>query len=186
MRRMSAAAAMVGAVVLSPFLAGDHSWGSCVASTEGRVNTDSVGEGWGGRVRCRVSGPAQLQAVHAFVHEKFGMFTYSSASLVTSASADMRGLATVMARAHLGTTYGVLNMDDAGRDSGAAIDVAIVVGGSEDVGARWAIFGGEGKEAATTALRAAKRPAFTCGVCGGVDLLWKVTRSESNGGEPMW
>ena len=105
----------------------------------------------------------------------------SSASLRASASADMRGLVEVVVRAHSGMTYGVFDLDGAGRDSGAVLDVAVVVGSSEDAGTRWTVFGGEGKAAATRALRAAKRSAFTRGVCTGVGLLGKVTGSESNG-----
>ena len=106
----------------------------------------------------------------------------SSASLRASASADIRGLVAVVVRAHSGTTYGILVLDSARRDSGATSDATIVVDDSEDVGARSAVFGGVGKAAATRALRAAKRSAFTRGVRSGVGLLGKVTTgSESNG-----
>ena len=180
-RRMSATAAMMGAVALSQFLAGDASQGGCVAAAEGRVNTGSVGEDGAAVSAAESARPRDLRRCARLRSSSLACSRASSASLRASASADMRGLVAVEVRAHSGTTYGALNVDDAGRDSGAAMDVAIVVSGSEDVDTRWPVFGGEGKAAATRALRAAKRSAFTRGVCGGVGLFEKVTGSESNG-----
>ena len=167
-RRMLAAAAMMGAgcaLVIS--CRRDYSWGSCVASADGRVNMGSVGEDGATESAAESARPCDLRQCTCLCLSSLVCSRASSASLGASSSTDMRGLVVVAVRTHSGTTYRVLNMDNAGRDSRAAMDVAIVAGDSEEVGARCAVFGGERKEAATRALSVAKRPAFTCRVCGG-------------------
>lgn len=180
-RRMSAAAAMMGAAVLTPFLAGDTSWCGCVAVAEGRENMGCVGEDGAAGSAVDSVRARDLRRWARLRSSNLACSRASSASLRASASADMRGLVAVVVRAHSGTTYGVLDLDGAGRDSGTVLDAAVVVDSSEAVGARWAVFGGEGNAAATRALRAAKRSAFTRGVCRGESLLEKVTGSESSG-----
>ncbi len=93
------------------------------------------------------------------------------------ASSEMRGFIAVVVRAHSGTTYGFLATAGVGEGSGVGTDAVAL-----DVvlpGAAWAVFGGEGKAAATRALRAAKRSALGRGVCVDTGLL--ETGSESNG-----
>ena len=179
-RKMSAAAAMMGAAVLTPFLAGDTSWYACVAVVEGREDTGCIGEDGAAGSAVDSVRARDLRRCARLRSSNLACSRASSASLRASASADMRGLVAVVVRAHSGTTYGVLDLDGAGRDSGTVLDVAVVVDSSEAV-ERWAVFGGEGNAAATRALRAAKRSAFTRGVCRGESLLEKVTGSESSG-----
>ena len=135
-RKMSATAAMTGAAVLAPFLVGEVSRRGCVTVAEGRLNTGSMGEdGAAGSV---VASPRarDLRRWARLRSSTLACSRASSASLRASASADMRGLVAVDVRAHSGTTYGALDLDGAGRDSGAALDMAAVIDSSEDEGTR--------------------------------------------------
>jgi hypothetical protein len=94
----------------------------------------------------------------------------------------MRGFVAVVVRAHSGTTYGFLTLDAAEPESGESVeDVAAAALNVALAGPVCAVFGGEGKAAATRALRAAKRSAFGRGVCNGTDLFENVMGSESIG-----
>jgi hypothetical protein len=81
----------------------------------------------------------------------------------------MRGLVAVVVRAHSGTTYGFLAAAEAGAGFGVGADVAVLDIGL--AGIAWAVFGGEGKAAATRALRAANKSALCRGVCKGTGLF---------------
>jgi hypothetical protein len=130
---MSAAAAMMGATVLAPFLAGDI---GCVAVGEGQENTGSVGEdGTAGSVVDSVRA-RDLRRWARLRSSNLACSRASSASLRASASSDMRGLVAVVVRAHSGTTYGAFDLDGAGRESGAVLDAAVVADSSKDVGRR--------------------------------------------------
>jgi hypothetical protein len=134
--RMSAAAAIMGAAVLTPFLAGDTSRCGCAAVAEARANAGSVGEdGAAGSV---VDSPRarDLRRWARLRSSNLACSRASSASLRASASSDIRGLVAVVVRAHSGTTYGALDLDGAGRDSGVVLDAVVVVDSSKDVGTR--------------------------------------------------
>jgi hypothetical protein len=168
-RKISVAAAMIGAAeLLAPtFLSPNDERRGCISADEGRTVTDWVGEDGGG---CSTAAcPRDLRRFALFRSSALACSRAFSASLRACASAEMRGLVAVVVRAHSGTTYGFLTTAGAGAGSGAGTDVAALEIGL--AGTAWAVFGGEGKAAATRALRAANKSAFCRGVCTGTGLL---------------
>ena len=169
-RKMSVAAAVMGAVVLilvPTLLLPNDTRRGCVPADEGRADTGWLrGDGGGCSTAAR---PRDLRRFARFRSIALARSHAFSASLRASASAEMRGLVAVLVRAHSGTTYGFLTSDGAGAGFGVGTDaVALDI---ELAGMAWAGLGGEGKAAATRALRAAKRSACCRGVCNGTGLL---------------
>jgi len=167
-RRMSAAAAMMGAAVLIPtlmLLVPNDTRRGCTPADEERTDTGSVG-GYGGGCSTAPR-PRDLRRFARFRSSALACSSASSASFLSRASAEMRGLVAVVVRAHSGTTYGFLITAGAGAGFGVGTDAAAL--NDALTGAARAVFGGE--EEAMRALRAAKRSAFGRGVCSGTGLL---------------
>lgn len=134
---------------------------------EGRTDAGWVADDGG---CCSVAArPRDLRRFANFRSNALACSRAFSASLRARASAEMRGFVAVVVRAHSGRTYGFFTTSGAGVGFGVATDVSLL-----DValaGAACVVFGGEGKAAATRALRAAKRSAFGRGVCVDTGLL---------------
>src|SRR6266850_840382 len=165
-RKMSAVAAVIGAteLMLAPTsLSPNDERRGCIPADEGRTDTDWVGEDGGG---CSTAAcPRDLRRFPRFRSSALACSRAFSASLRASASTEMRGLVAVVVRAHSGTTYGFLTTAGAGAGFGVGTDAAALEIGL--AGIAWPVFGGEGKAAATRALRAANKSAFCRGVCTG-------------------
>jgi len=171
-RKMSVAAAVMGAAALTltltlPDPLPRDTRHDCISADDGRSDTDWVG-GDGGSGSTGPS-PRDLRRFARFRSSALARSRSFSASLRASASSEMRGWVAVVVRAHSGTTYGFLTIAGARVGFGVSTDAAVLNGAL--AGIPWAVFGGEGKAAATRALRAAKRSAFGRGVCKGAGLL---------------
>lgn len=162
-RKMSVAAAVIGATVLMlvpTLLSPSDERRGRISADEGRSGTDWVGGDGGG---CSTAAcPRDLRRFARFRSSALACSRAFSASLRASASTEMRGLVAVVVRAHSGTTYGFLTTAGAGAGFGVSTDAATLEIGL--AGIAWAVFGGEGKAAATRALRAANKSAFCRGV----------------------